>query len=262
MSKVLEAIGIRKSYATPDGGRTTILRDLHFHANRNEFVSFVGPSGCGKSTLFNIITGLLTPDSGSILLKKRETTGAPSPELGYVLQKDLLFPWRTVIDNVILGLEVQGMPKREARERARTLFELYHMEGYEKKYPSQLSGGMRQRVALMRTMVTQPEIILMDEAYKALDYPLKIALESELLSVVKQQQKTVIFITHDIEEAVTLSDRVYVMKAHPGEIVQEIQIDLETESLEIPQRRLSPRFNDYYERIWRSIGTQPASINE
>ncbi|MFS2225375.1 ABC transporter ATP-binding protein [Pantoea sp. B65] len=260
MSKVLEAAGIHKSYPIA-GGRVDILRNLNFHAQRNEFVSFVGPSGCGKSTLFNIITGLLMPDSGSILLKNRETTGSPSPELGYVLQKDLLFPWRTVMDNVMLGLEVRGTPKSEARERAMALFELYHMQGYEKKYPAQLSGGMRQRVALMRTMVTNPEIILMDEAYKALDYPLKIALESELLSVVKQQQKTVIFITHDIEEAVTLSDRVYVMKAHPGEIVQEIHVDLNTDSLLIPERRLSPRFNEYYERIWRSIGTQPTPVN-
>lgn len=260
MSKVLEAAGIHKSYPTP-GGEVTVLRNLNFHANRNEFVSFVGPSGCGKSTLFNIITGLLMPDSGSILLKNRETTGTPSPELGYVLQKDLLFPWRTVIDNVILGLEVRGTPKAEARARARELFELYKMTGYEQKYPSQLSGGMRQRVALMRTMVTNPEIILMDEAYKALDYPLKIALESELLSVVKEQHKTVIFITHDIEEAVTMSDRVYVMKARPGEIVQEIEVDLGTDSLSIPERRLAPRFNEYYERIWRSIGTQPEPVN-
>ncbi|KAA8999438.1 ABC transporter ATP-binding protein [Affinibrenneria salicis] len=257
--KVLQAIGIGKSY--PAGGATfTALHNLHFHAHANEFVSFVGPSGCGKSTLFNIITGLLAPDNGDILIKERETTGSPSAELGYVLQKDLLFPWRTVMENVILGLEVRGTPKREARRRAGELFERYHMQGYENKYPSQLSGGMRQRAALMRTMVTNPEIILMDEAYKALDYPLKIALESELLSVVKQQKKTVIFITHDIEEAVTLSDRVYVMKARPGEIVHEIAIDLQTESLSIPERRLSPRFNDYYEQIWRSIGSEPALL--
>lgn len=260
MSKVLEAAGINKAYPAA-GGQVTVLKDLNFHANSDEFVSFVGPSGCGKSTLFNIITGLLMPDSGSILLKNRETTGVPSPELGYVLQKDLLFPWRTVMDNVIIGLEVRGTPKSEARERASLLFAQYHMQGYEKKYPSQLSGGMRQRVALMRTMVTNPEIILMDEAYKALDYPLKIALESELLGVVKEQHKTVIFITHDIEEAVTLSDRVYVMKARPGEIVQEIEVDLGVASLSIPERRLSPRFNEYYEHIWRSIGTQSATVN-
>lgn len=253
MTKVLEAIGINKSYDTANGS-VNVLKGLNFHANANEFISFVGPSGCGKSTLFNIITGLLAPDQGHILINNHETTGSPSEHLGYVLQKDLLFPWRTVMENVVLGLEVRGIGKKESRARAAELFKIYHLEGYEDKYPAELSGGMKQRVALMRTMVMRPDIILMDEAYKALDYPLKISLETELLKVVKEQQKTVVFITHDIEEAVTLSDRVYVMKAHPGEIVQEIKVDLETDSWEIPKRRLSPRFNEYYELIWRSIG--------
>ncbi|MCJ9720358.1 ABC transporter ATP-binding protein [Agrobacterium sp. SHOUNA12C] len=256
MGHMLEAIDISKSYPSPSGS-VPVLRKLKFHADANEFVSFVGPSGCGKSTLFNIITGLLEPDEGSILVENRETTGHPSPKIGYVLQKDLLFPWRTVMDNVILGLEIYGVAKKQAREKARALLRVYRMEGYEDKYPSQISGGMRQRVALMRTMITDPEIILMDESYKALDYPLKIALESELLGIVKQEKKTVVFITHDIEEAVTLSDRVYVMKARPGEIINEIRIDLETDSPLIPERRLSKRFNDYYEMIWRNIGISP-----
>ncbi|NDL61736.1 ABC transporter ATP-binding protein [Acerihabitans arboris] len=259
MPHTLQAVNISKSYASASGP-VAVLHALDFHADENEFISFVGPSGCGKSTLFNIITGLLAPDDGHIIIKNRETTGSPSPDLGYVLQKDLLFPWRTVLENVVLGLEVRGINKKIARERAADLLRTYHMEGFEDKYPAQLSGGMKQRVALMRTMVTEPEIILMDEAYKALDYPLKVALESELLTVVKQQKKTVIFITHDIEEAVTLSDRVYVMKASPGEIVHEIKVDLETDSMIIPERRLSPRFNDYYEVIWRSIGAAPVNI--
>lgn len=256
MAHALEAINVSKEYSTA-AGKVTVLKELNFHADANEFISFVGPSGCGKSTLFNIITGLLAPDNGHILINDKETTGSASEKMGYVLQKDLLFPWRTVIQNVILGLEIRGVNKKEARERAKELLETYHMQGYEDKYPAQLSGGMKQRVALMRTMITNPEIILMDEAYKALDYPLKISLESELLNVVKQQKKTVIFITHDIEEAVTLSDRVYVMKARPGEIIHEINVDLETDSRIIPERRLSPRFNDYYELIWRSIGAAP-----
>lgn len=253
MRHALEAVGISKTYETASGA-LPILKDLCFHADENEFVSFVGPSGCGKSTLFNIITGLLAPDSGSILVDNRETTGGTSRDVGYVLQKDLLFPWRTVIDNVVLGLEIRGTSKAEARELAMAMLRTYRMEGYENKVPSELSGGMRQRVALMRTMITDPKIILMDESYKALDYPLKIALEGELLDVVRRQKKTVIFITHDIEEAVTLSDRVYVMKARPGEIVNEIRIDLETDSHLIPERRLSPRFNHYYEMIWKNIG--------
>ena len=256
MAHALEAVGITKSYGASPGG-VAVLRDLSFHINRNEFVSFVGPSGCGKSTLFNIITGLMPPDMGRILIDGEDTTGRVSPRLGYVLQKDLLFPWRTVLDNVILGLEIRGIPRREARERAHEVLRSYHMDGYEAKFPGQLSGGMRQRVALMRTMITDPEIILMDESYKALDYPLKIALESELLDVVKKAGKTVIFITHDIEEAVTLSDRVYVMKARPGEIIHEIDIDLGTDSPSIPERRMSPHFNTYYEMIWKKIGIAP-----
>ena len=261
MRHALEAVGITKHYDSREG-RFTVLQNLSFRAAANEIVSFVGPSGCGKSTLFNIITGLLAPDSGSILIAGRETTGSASEKVGYVLQKDLLFPWRTVIENVLLGLEIRGADKREARHKARALLRLYRMEGYEDKYPSQLSGGMRQRVALMRTMITDPEIILMDESYKALDYPLKIALESELLGVIRREKKTVIFITHDIEEAVTLSDRVYVMKAHPGEIIEEIAVDLGTDSVLIPDRRVSPRFNDYYEWIWRKIGLPSVAAAE
>lgn len=256
MKHALEAIGISKTYKAASGS-VPVLRNLDFHAEENEFVSFVGPSGCGKSTLFNIITGLLAPDSGAILIDGLETTGSTSERVGYVLQKDLLFPWRTVIDNVVLGLEIRGVSRREARERARELLKLYRMEGYEDKLPGEISGGMKQRVALMRTMITNPQIILMDESYKALDYPLKIALESELLGVVRKERKTVIFITHDIEEAVTMSDRVYVMKARPGEIINEIKVDLGTDSPLIPERRMSRHFNDYYEMIWRNIGIEP-----
>jgi NitT/TauT family transport system ATP-binding protein len=254
MAYALETAAVGKRY----GEGPLVLNGIDFHAEAGEFVSFVGPSGCGKSTLFNIITGLLAPSSGRVLVNGVDTTGTPSRSIGYVLQKDLLMPWRTILQNVVLGLEVHGVPRREARARAAALFEGYHLAGREHVFPNQLSGGMRQRAALMRTMVTDPDIILMDEAYKALDYPLKIQLEGELMDTVKAAGKTVIFVTHDIEEAVTMSDRVYVLKAHPGEIVQEIRIDLGTESHAINERRLAPRFNEYYEAIWRAIGTAPA----
>ncbi|XCI62386.1 ABC transporter ATP-binding protein [Mycolicibacterium parafortuitum] len=231
-----------------------VLRDLTFHADENEFVSFVGPSGCGKSTLFNIVAGLTEPTTGEVFVEGENTTGRASKKVGYVLQKDLLLPWRTIIDNVIIGLEVRGVSRKEAIARAEPLFESYNLTGYENALPGSISGGMRQRAALMRTLVMDPDVILMDEAYKALDYPLKIALESELLQTVKSLGKTVIFVTHDIEEAVTLSDRVYIMKARPGEIVSEIAIDLQVDSTRINERRLAPRFNEYYETIWRSIG--------
>lgn len=257
MTHALEARGISKTYDTPSGP-LEVLRDLSFRADKGELISFVGPSGCGKSTLFNVITGLLAPTGGSIRVNGEDTTGRTSASIGYVLQKDLLFPWRTVLENVVLGLEVNGVPRKEARDRARKLFDIYNLGGFEDKYPSALSGGMRQRAALMRTMVMNPDIVLMDEAYKALDYPLKIALESELLETARATEKTVIFVTHDIEEAVTMSDRVYILKARPGEIVSEVHIDLGTDSTDINERRLASAFNDYYELIWRSIGTPTA----
>lgn len=253
MIRRLEVDGVDKEYTTSHGV-TRVLQGLTLHADRGEFVSIVGPSGCGKSTLFNIITGLVTPTSGSIRVNGADVTGTTSQHIGYVLQKDLLFPWRTVLENVILGLEVRGTGKKEARARARQLFAAYKLEGYEDNYPADLSGGMRQRAALMRTMVTDPDIILMDEAYKALDYPLKIALESELLETARAAGKTVVAVTHDIEEAVTMSDRVYILKAHPGEIVDELDVDLGTTSTDINERRLAPRFNEFYEKIWRGIG--------
>ncbi|MBW6417428.1 ABC transporter ATP-binding protein [Celeribacter sp. PS-C1] len=259
MAHALEAISISKTYQSSDGPNT-VLRNMSFRAEKDEFFAFVGPSGCGKSTLFNIITGLLAPDTGSIVVDGSETTGRVSEKIGYVLQKDLLFPWRTVEDNIILGLEIKGVSKREARAMASDILKDYKMSGYERKLPGELSGGMRQRVALMRTMVTDPQIILIDESYKALDYPLKIELEGELLDRVKGSGKTVIFITHDIEEAVTLADRVYVMKARPGEIVEEIKIDLGTDSHNIPERRMSPHFNEYYTRIWKRIGGAHAAV--
>jgi NitT/TauT family transport system ATP-binding protein len=258
MTRRLEVVGIDKHYVTPHGV-SRVLRGLTLHADRSEFVSIVGPSGCGKSTLFNIITGLVEPTAGSIRVNGIDVTGTTSAHIGYVLQKDLLFPWRTVLENVILGLEVRGTSKKEARERARQLFAAYKLEGYEDNYPADLSGGMRQRAALMRTMVTDPDIILMDEAYKALDYPLKIALEGELLETARATGKTVVAVTHDIEEAVTMSDRVYILKAHPGEIVDELDVDLGTTSTDINERRLAPRFNEFYEKIWRGI-EQPAEV--
>lgn len=253
MMPIIEARSIGKHYDIP-GGELEVLRDLSFHIEPGELVTFVGPSGCGKSTLFNILTGLLPPTSGQVWVQGRDTTGSTSPEIGYVLQKDLLLPWRTMLQNVVIGLEVRRVPRREAHARARSLFEQYAMAGFEDRYPGEVSGGMRQRAALMRTMITEPEVILMDEAYKALDYPLKIELESELLQTVRRERKAVVFVTHDIEEAVTLSDRVYVLRARPGQIVEEIEVDLGVDSTRIEERRLAPRFNQYYERIWQGIG--------
>jgi NitT/TauT family transport system ATP-binding protein len=248
-NKVLEVFSVSMSYGD-DGPE--VLHDVSFHAYEQEFITFVGPSGCGKSTLFNIVAGLLQPTAGSVVVDYKETTGEPSKNIGYVLQKDLLLPWRTIRKNVMLGPELSHSTKTY-ENKVEALFDTYHLHGYEQSYPDQLSGGMRQRAALMRAMLMEPEILLMDEAYKALDYPLKIELESELLEHVKTAKQTVIFVTHDIEEAVTLSDRVYILKSHPGEIVDELKINLSCDSNNINERRLSPEFNTYYERIWKTV---------
>lgn len=253
----IQATSVSHSYVSR-GASSEVLKAVSFEAHPNELISFIGPSGCGKSTLFNIIAGLLTPTSGDILIDGEVTTGRPHPAIGYVLQKDLLLPWRTILDNVLLGLEVRGVPRAQAVEKARALLPQYHLAGCEDKYPSELSGGMRQRAALIRAIILDPSIILMDEAYKALDYPLKIALMSEFYAMIKAQRKTAILVTHDIEEAVTLSDRVYVLKARPGEIIDEISIDLETSSTQIQERRLAPSFKHYYQHLWQSIASQAA----
>lgn len=245
---VLSVESVSKTY-----GDLQVLKDISIHAKSNEFVSIVGPSGCGKSTLFNIINGLTEADAGTVEVAGAARRDGRPKELGYVLQKDLLMPWRTVIDNVIVGLQVAGTSKKESREIAMPLLDRYKLLDYAQHFPAEISGGMRQRVALMRTMITDPTVILMDEAYKALDYPLKISLESELLEMVKTTKKTVLFVTHDIEEALTLSDRIYVLAARPGRVVRELNVDLEVDNYLMHERRVSPKLNEYYETVWRTI---------
>lgn len=252
----IEAKNITKNFGE-EGEEVTVLNNINFTVREQEFVSLVGPSGCGKSTLFNIIAGLLPPTKGQVIIDNKEVTNTVSNHVGYMLQKDMLLPWRTVLDNVILGLEVKGVNREEAIEKAKDLFNQYNLKGFEEAYPDSLSGGMRQRVALMRTMVQDPEVILMDEPFKALDYPMKLTLEDELLRMIRDYKKTVVYITHDIEEAVTLSNRVYVMKSRPGEINNVLNIDLGTDSTKIVERRSRPQFNDYYYTIWQEIEGLP-----
>jgi ABC-type nitrate/sulfonate/bicarbonate transport system ATPase subunit len=189
------------------------------------FVSLIGPSGCGKSTIFNIIAGLLEPTAGEVLIDGIEATGTIG-RVGYMLQKDLLLPWRTVLDNVALGLEIRGTPMREARERALPLLQRYGLGGFEHQHPPALSGGMRQRAALLRTLLIDMDIILLDEPFGALDAQTKSKLQEWLLGLFADFGRTVVFVTHDVEEAVFLSDEIYVMASRPGRIVDRLPIDL------------------------------------
>ncbi len=217
--------------------------NVSFTVNNNEFLSIVGPSGCGKSTLLRMIAGLEKPTSGEIFLegKKIEKPGA---ERGMVFQQYTLLPWRTVLGNVAFGLEIKGVPKEERNEIARKFIRMIGLEGFEDSYPYELSGGMQQRVAIARTLANDPKIVLMDEPFGALDTQTRTILQNELLKIWENDRKTVIFITHSVEEAVYLSDRVIIMTARPGKVKDIIDIKLER-----PRKRNSPEFIEYKKEI-------------
>ncbi len=204
-------------------GRLEVLRNVSLHVGDREFVTLLGPSGCGKSTLCNIVAGLIRPDSGRVLLDGAPTV-ARRGQVAYMQQKDLLLPWRRVIDNAILGLEVQGVPRSEARDEARDLLRRFGLERFEWYYPALLSGGMRQRVALVRTLLCRKDVIVLDEPFGALDAMTRSAMRGYLLRLLEEFGRTILFITHDIEEAVLLSDRIYVMTARPGRVRAEIAV--------------------------------------
>ncbi|HEY6255746.1 MAG TPA: ABC transporter ATP-binding protein [Xanthobacteraceae bacterium] len=202
------------------------LAPITLSITAGRFVSLIGPSGCGKSTIFNIIAGLLQPSGGRVLIDGRDATGTIG-RVGYMLQKDLLLPWRTVLDNVVLGMEIQGVPLREARSRALPLLQRYGLSGFEYRYPSSLSGGMRQRAALLRTLLFDADVILLDEPFGALDAQTKLKLQEWLMRLWSDFGKTVIFVTHDVEEAIYLSDEVNVMATRPGRIIETIPVAIE-----------------------------------
>jgi ABC-type nitrate/sulfonate/bicarbonate transport system ATPase subunit len=201
------------------------LAPVNITVSSGRFVSLVGPSGCGKSTLFNIIAGLQLPTTGKVLIDGENATGTIG-RVSYMLQKDLLLPWRTVLDNVALGMEIRGVPIREARERAQPLLRRYGLGGFETAYPSALSGGMRQRAALLRTLLIDTEVVLLDEPFGALDAQTKSKMQEWLLRLFEDFGRTVIFVTHDVEEAVFLSDEIHVMASRPGRVIDVMPIDL------------------------------------
>lgn len=217
--KLLEIKSVGKSF---DGRK--IIEDVNLELGRGEIVSLLGVSGVGKSTLFNIVAGVLTPDEGQVLLNGEEITGTLG-KISYMLQKDLLLAHLTVLDNVALPLFVRGVKKREAREKANALFPVFGIEGTQKRYPSQLSGGMRQRAALLRTYLFSEQVALLDEPFSALDAITKQEMHRWYVDVMNQIRLSTIFITHDVDEAIMLSDRIYVMGGRPGRIVGTIELD-------------------------------------
>lgn len=223
----VDVSALQKAFPTRHGSRQ-VLNGVSFGAAPGEFVSVIGPSGCGKSTLFTVLAGLDTPDDGTALIGgcPVEQAGTGPSKSAYMPQKDLLFPWRTVLDNTALGLEVQGIPRKVARERARALFPVFGLAGFEDARPSQLSGGMRQRAAVLRTVVQDLPLLLLDEPFGALDALTRTEMQNWLQQVWHRYRWTVLMITHDIREAIYLSDRVVVLSARPAVVRREVTVTL------------------------------------
>ena len=243
---------ITVTFVSPDGGRYTAVREATLRVQPGEFVSVVGPTGCGKSTLLNIAAGLLRPSAGKV-----EVLGAPLDGLnsnaGYLFQSDALMPWRTARANVTAGLEFRGVERSEAIARADEWLQRVGLRGFGDRYPHQLSGGMRKRVALAQTLILDPQIILMDEPFSALDIQTRQLMENHLLELWSANRKSVLFITHDLEEAISLSDRVVVLSAGPASHpIGEFPIDL-PRPRDVAEIRLTPRFIEIHSLIWHAM---------
>lgn len=242
---VLKAENITKSY-----DNVKVVEDISIDLKKGEIVSLLGVSGVGKTTLFNILSGLLTPDEGKVFLKGEDITGKPG-NISYMLQKDLLLPHKKIIDNVSLPCVIQGMKKREAREKVKPLFKEFGLEGCESKYPCQLSGGMRQRAAFFRTYMSSSGVSLLDEPFSALDTITKSAMHRWYLDMMKKIDMSTIFITHDIDEAIYLSDRIYVLSGKPGVIRDEICIEQAKPRNE--EFAFSSEYMEYKKRILKAL---------
>jgi NitT/TauT family transport system ATP-binding protein len=244
---LIQARDITLVFKSKDREPVTALRDFNLEVGKGEFVSIVGPSGCGKSTFLNLLLGLIKPDSGEMKLDGAPIAG-PGQERAMVFQEFGLLPWRTVRANVELGLELKGISSPERAERATELIKLVGLKDFERHYPHELSGGMKQRVGLARALATEPEVLLMDEPFAALDAQTRDLMQTELLEIWERTKKTVLFVTHSIEEAAYLSDRVIVMTARPGRAKETLKIQLDRPR--DYEMRLTPQFNEIKSRIW------------
>jgi NitT/TauT family transport system ATP-binding protein len=236
-----------------DAGETQALADINLRLGAGEFVSLIGQSGCGKSTLLSLVAGILQPSSGRISVDGAPVTG-PSPRVGYMLQQDYLFEWRTILDNALLGAQIQGRDLKQARERAIHLLHKCGMGAFLQHYPRQLSGGMRQRVALARTLVTEPDVVLLDEPFSALDSQTRLAIADEVVEVLRNEGKSVLLVTHDIGEAIAMTDRVVVLSRRPGRIKSEHRMVFGGGRRPTPlEARARPEFNDYFRTLWDEL---------
>ena len=243
---MIEVEGVSHAYRTPDGREVAALDDVHLRVKDREFVALLGPSGCGKSTLLYLIGGFFPVGAGSIRVNGARVTG-PGPDRGVVFQHFALFPWKTVRGNVLYGLEKQKRPRAERERLAQQFIDLVGLTGFESSYPSQLSGGMKQRAALARTLAIDPGTLLMDEPFGALDAQTRSLMQAELLRIWRRSPKTVIFVTHDVQEAVFLAQRVAVMSARPGRIKAVVEADFERDD---PHLFKSKAFVEKVDEVW------------
>lgn len=233
-------------------GETPALHDLHFHVNEGEFVSIVGPSGCGKSTLLSLLCGLLKPESGTVLFQGEPVSEDNRHRIGYMLQHDHLFEWRSVKKNILLGLEIQKKISEETLTEADHLLKIYGLYPFRDARPSQLSGGMRQRAALIRTLLLRPDLLLLDEPFSALDYQTRLKAGDDIGSIIRKSKKTAVLVTHDLSEAVSLGDRVIVLSPLPASIKNIIPIEF-PKGLSPLERRNTGEFQIYFNQIWKEM---------
>ena len=245
MQSLLQIKNLSKNYITKNKV-TKAVDNISLDINENEFITLIGPSGCGKSTILSIIGNLDEKSSGIIKFKNKDV------KVGYMFQEDLLFPWLTVYENTILGLKIKKELNKENKKYVNDLLEKYGLIEFKNNYPRELSGGMRQRVALIRTLATKPDILLLDEPFSALDYHTRIEISDDVYKIIKNEEKTAIMVTHDIQEAIAMSDKVIVLSKRPAKIKRIYDIVLENKS--VPSKNRNDKiFSDYYEKIWKDF---------
>ncbi len=245
MNKLLEIKNLSKKYHTKDG-EIIAIKNINIDVLEEEFISLVGSSGCGKSTLLNIIAGLDKQSEGEIIFHKKK------PKIGYMFQSDCLFPWLTIYENAILGLKIQKEDTLENKEYVIKLLKKYNLYEFKDKYPNCLSGGMKQRIALIRTLALKPDILLLDEPFNALDYQSRLAISNDVYDIIKKEKQTVIMVTHDISESVSMSSKVYVLSKRPCTVKKEYIINLSEKKDPINNRK-DKKFMEYYDQIWKDL---------
>lgn len=251
MKPLLELKQVSLAYHSPQG-ELAVISNLSFSVREGEFLAIVGPSGCGKSTILNLISGLLQPEQGEICIQRRPGSGSVM-HIGYMLQKDHLFEWRTIYRNVMLGLEIQHQKTEEKKKQVQKMLETYGLHQFENAHPSQLSGGMRQRAALIRTLALEPDILLLDEPFSALDYQTRLNVSDDIGRIIRREGKTAILVTHDISEAISMADRVLVLTSRPARLKCEVEIVLENPDRTPIDSRNDPKFKYYFNLIWKEL---------